>query len=429
MPENNFSFIESAILFGIRSRSDFQKVRFQKRDFAIFGEVFSFVSDYIEEHNEAPPIALLVQKAKELDESSVGTNLDYALKEFEKQVLFRRAVGVIREQQGLLKEDPSSAISNILSGLNEVSLDMSDDVVVYDSGTLDRLEKYIKKKELRSTRLKMLGLPTPFKTINRTGVGWMPGDLISLFARTSVGKSWLSAKTAVVATRFGYRTLFVSPELSADATSIRLDVLLAKSEGYKLSHRALRRGDPIDEEQYAKFLQSSKKKKLLISSNISDTFVSLPGIVAQVRRHRPDFLVVDGLELISSDGTAVWERMVNLFYGMKNLAVSQNIPCFVSTQAKMNVSDLSLMPRMNDVAYGAALIRSSDIAMSMSLHNEREDRHIVQFQKFRDDKAPVRFVLLEWDVDSGDIKESDERIESIQPQSIEVGGDSQTERD
>ena len=38
------------------------------------------------------------------------------------------------------------------------------------------------------------------------------------------------------------------------AINLRMDVVIAKMKGYEFSHKALRNGDPINEEQYQEFL-------------------------------------------------------------------------------------------------------------------------------------------------------------------------------
>ena len=85
----------------------------------------------------------------------------------------------------------------------------------------------------------MMGIPTSFESINNIGVGWMPGELISLFARPAMGKSWLCVHGAAVAMMAGDKTLLISTEMPTNSISLRTDIVLANMKGYDFSHKAL----------------------------------------------------------------------------------------------------------------------------------------------------------------------------------------------
>jgi len=403
----NYGLVESGIVFGLKDRADFEKLKYPTKLFALHGAVIDFVENHLEEYKEPPSLGLLMTQFPDLIEDGKDLNFDYCLDEFEKQVVYREVVKIIKANQGTLREDPKKAIRSIILSLDDVDIDFADDISVYDNGTNARLDEYLEKKEERKLR-KLIGIPTPFRTINRTGVGWLPGDLISIFARPTVGKSWLAAKTAAVAVKGGYKVLYLTTEMTVKSTSLRMDVLLAQMHGYTLNHHALRKGDPINEQEYAKFLSEASNKRLLISDSMGDKFFNLSTVLSQTRKYKPDLLIIDGIELLSSDSNSVWEKMMELFYGVKNLCITQNIAAFVSTQASKKAQDLFTLPRPEDVAFGDALIRASDIAMSMCLSEDSDNEHILAFQKYRDDQPPASVLNLFWDVNSGNIREMDQ---------------------
>ena len=57
----------------------------------------------------------------------------------------------------------------------------------------------------------------------------MDGDLIAMFARPTVGKTWMCAEMAATAMLAGIKTLFISTEMSTQSIMMRLDVILALS--------------------------------------------------------------------------------------------------------------------------------------------------------------------------------------------------------
>ena len=216
----------------------------------------------------------------------------------------------------------------------------------------------------------LIGIRTPFKSINTTGMGWQQGDLVSAFARPTVGKTWLCVKIAAEAILDNRRVLLVSTEMSKRSIEMRMDVVLANMMGYKLSHRAIRSGQPINEDEYRKFLSATNSNKLLVCDHINgEDSISLPSIAGLMRKYSPDLTVVDGVYLISTSDSrkAAWEQSHSLFYGMKNFALAQNTAIMVSTQATRDASHMFAPPRADQVAFGDALIRASDVALSMCL--------------------------------------------------------------
>jgi len=258
-----------------------------------------------------------------------------------------------------------------------------------------------------------MGIQTPFKSINVSGVGWMPGDLIAMFARPTVGKTWMCAEMAATAVLSGIKTLFVSTEMPTKSINMRLDVLMANKLGFNISHRALRHGEDIDIEAYSQFLKELDSKNLLICDHISgQSSISIESIAALVRKHNPEFIVLDGIYLVSTGQgkSAMWEQSHALFYAMKNLCLSQNVSMCVSTQANRDAADMFEPPHSASVAFGDALIRAADVALAMCRVIGKDgdpDEKIrrVQVQKMRDSEMGVEDMYLTWDVDKGNVEE------------------------
>jgi replicative DNA helicase len=302
-------------------------------------------------------------------------------------------------------------MGKILHDLNDIEVLYDEDVQEYDTGNLDRLEDWKERSDLRKMGDGLIGIKTPFRSINTTGVGWQPGDLISAFARPTVGKTWLCVDVAATAALNGYKTLLVSTEMTKKAINMRMDVIMGHKSGYKLSHRALRTGSPIDEEKYTKFLTELDEKNLLICDHISgEDSISLHSIANLIRKHAPDITVIDGVYLVSTamKNSASWEQNHSLFYGLKNLALSQDTTIMVSTQATRDAANMFAPPRADQVAFGDALIRASDIALSMCMVEDSDNLRSIQFQKYRDGELPVDMCTFLWNVDEGEIKEIDD---------------------
>ena len=344
-----------------------------------------------------------------LNDSASSLDLQYALNVFQDQVLFRNIVNTFQNNKAVLQENPKQALAQINTDLNDISVIYDEDVIPYNQNSEMRLTDWKLRKEKRKMGDGIMGVPTPFTSLNRAGVGWMPGELIALFARPTVGKSWMCVQMAVTAVMNGFKTLLVSTEMPIAQMNLRTDVVLGNAMGYALSHSALRNGDPINEEEYSNFLQDIKDKPLLICDHIEgESSISLESLQNLIRKYTPDLVVIDGIYLVTNSGKnhkAMWEQTHILFYGLKNLCLSTNTPIFVSTQATKDASDVFIPPRADQVAYGDAMLRAADVALSMCMVEGEDQSRIAYFHKYRDGVLPTSSMELHWNVDKGDIHE------------------------
>ena len=63
-------------------------------------------------------------------------------------------------------------------------------------------------------------------------------------------------------------------------------------------------------------------------------------------------------------------------------------------------------PTPSQVAFGDALIRAADIAVSMCRVSGAERLRLAAFQKYRDGELPLSELTFEWDVNYGNITET-----------------------
>ena len=404
----NFDFIESGIVFGLDTAKAMKEFRHPPKDFAVHGDAYKFVVNFFDEYGEIPSADVLQENFPTLDTSAQTINIDYAVDAFKNQVLYRDIINVFQSQKTLLQEDPKSAFSKLTSGLNDIGIAYDEDVVAYNDDSISRLEEWRARYKARSVGNKMLGISTPLHTINNTGVGWLPGEMISMYARPTIGKTWFCVYTAATAVMQGAKTLLVSTEMPISSIALRADVIFAKMLGYNISHRALRSGDVIDEDEYSKFLDDINEQQLFICDRIAgQNSITIDSIAALVRKHSPEFVVLDGAYLVNS-GTgrkAAWEESHALFYGLKNLCTAMNISMLVSTQATKDASDIFRPPQADQVAFGDALLRASDVVLSMCLVEDNPERRLIQYQKYRDAESFADTSLLHWNPDVGEIHE------------------------
>ena len=403
-------FIESGIIFSLDTKQALGKFKYTASDFQKHGDAYKFINTYLDKYGEFPSVKVLCENYPTLDSAAQSLNLDYALDVFQKQILFRQIVGAFQANKELVSVEPKQALSKIMNSLTDIEIIYDEDVTEYNKKTENRLEAWKTRQQLRRNNGGMIGVPTSFPSINETGVGWMPGELVSLYARPTVGKTWLCIHAAATAVVQGVRTLLISTEMPTEAISMRADVVMANMMGYDLSHRAIRNGDDINEEEYRTFLQALEDNQLLVCDHIEGASgITIDSIASLIRKYNPEFVVLDGIYLVStgiSTRKAMWEQSHAVFYGMKNLCLSTNTPIFVSTQATRDAgANMFQPPRPDQVAFGDALIRASDVAMAMAMVEGEPSKRVVQYQKYRDGQLDIDATMLRWNVNQGDIEE------------------------
>ena len=220
-------YIESGIVFALNSKSALDKFKYSNNDVQKHGDAFKFVVSYFDEYGEFPTVETVCESYPTLDPSAQSLNLEYAIDVFSSQVLFRQIVGAFQTNKELISVEPKQALSKIMASLNDIELVFDEDVIDYNSQSEKRLDLWKDRKQRRERNGGLMGIPTSFYSLNDTGVGWMPGELISLYARPTVGKTWMCIHAAATAVLQGVRTLLVSTEMPIEAISMRADVVLS----------------------------------------------------------------------------------------------------------------------------------------------------------------------------------------------------------
>ena len=74
-------------------------------------------------------------------------------------------------------------------------------------------------------------------------------------------------------------------------------------------------------------------------------------------------------------------------------------------QATKDAADIFRPPQADQVAFGDALLRASDVVLSMCLVEDDSERRLIQYQKYRDAESFADTSLLHWNPNVGKIFE------------------------
>lgn len=378
--------------------------------FTQLGEAYTFIKDYYQEELMLPTTGLLTEEfPDQVWEASEGS-FNYWYNRFHGAYIYREMAGLLQDNSTTLRDDPAKALERLSDGLN--SLRTKGHTVASssyaDRDAMERLKLYRAKRINRRRRLMVEGIPTGLESIDNTGLGWVPGDLVGLVAFSGVGKSWMSTYFACVAWRAGSKVLFISPEMTAPQVELRADVILAHMDGLSFSHTALQRGEEVSLKEYKRFLDSLTEREDFIIKDTTQTMAIDAAVIRSwIHEHSPDLVVVDGLGFMLKDtsgGNQIWSQVKDVAYACKGIASQTETAIILTNQATKDARP-DKIPRLDQCAFGMGFVHAADRIICMARNRNNENQRLWHMEKNRNAEAIFTDRYLNWQVDTGDIHE------------------------
>lgn len=214
----------------------------RQQDFVVWGDLFAWISNYQQQYQILPTHDQI--RASYTDWQPPEGDFRYWLQQLQHYVKIRQIQQIWRDNLELLEEDPDKAGAAMLDRLETIHISTNGHMAATDIGADLRYTRYLKRTEMRKKGYQLWGIPTGLKPIDGSHQGWMPGELIGIYARPSVGKTWFINKLGAIAwMQTKNRILLISPEMPESQMALRIDVLIAAELGIPLSHKAIVAGD------------------------------------------------------------------------------------------------------------------------------------------------------------------------------------------
>jgi replicative DNA helicase len=273
--------------------------------------------------------------------------------------LLRNAAGEVQTGNG------TEALEHLITKTSELkkntaairdidATDLEDAVAYY--------ERVQKQNELGAVGIKT-GLPG---FDNYLPAGIMPGQLGVFLAYPGIGKSWMALYFAVQAWKQGKSPMIISLEMSE--TEVRNRVFAIMGEGL-WSHRKLSNGE-IEIDMLRKWHANKVegRPEFHIISNDSGGEVTPSVIRGKIDQYKPDFVVVDYLQLMSPNQKADNEtvKMKNLSRELKLMSISEEVPIIaISSATPDDVKDLSTPPTLGQTAWSRQISYDADWLLAL----------------------------------------------------------------
>ena len=329
-------------------------------------DIWNFIRLYAENNGTVPPTSLVVEKFRDFEPvQNVGATKHH-LEELQTEYLndslkdiLRSAAGEVQNGQGTV------ALEELITKTSELKKNTAA-IRDIDATDIDSAIEYFKLVKEQNA-LGSLGIKTGLPGFdNYLPSGITPGQFGVFLAYPGIGKSWMALYFAVQAWKQGKTPLVISLEMSE--TEVRNRVFTIMGEGL-WSHRKLSNGDV--ELDMLKSWHSSKlagKPQFHIISNDSGGEVTPSVVRGKIDQYKPDFVIVDYLQLMSSNQKSDNEtvKMKNLSRELKLLAISEEVPIIgISSATPDDVKDLSTVPTLAQTAWSRQIAYDADWLLAL----------------------------------------------------------------
>lgn len=268
------------------------------------------------------------------------------------------AVNSLRDGSG----NAAQIIGQTTSVLNEIAMSAVENS---DRTMEDRINDY---REYMNTRLdvKKNIIPSPYPTVDKYIVGWLPGQLITIGARTSVGKSVIATQSAVAACVAGKSVQIFSLEMSEFEV---MDRMVSAMSNIELSAMRTRHLSQEEQERFDAAMYKYSEFKLDIDENPNVTieYIKNKAIRRAQSEDGLDMIIIDYLQLVTHEKrNATREQIVaEMSREMKKLAKQLQVPVMILAQLNRESKDDpdDRLPQISDIRESGAIAADSDVIL------------------------------------------------------------------
>jgi replicative DNA helicase len=329
-------------------------------------DLWVFIRKYAEINSSVPPLELVVEKFRDfLPENNIGST-KYHLEELQLEYLNDTIKDILRSTAAQVQAGNGvAALNDLITKTAELKKNTAAvrDIDATDiQSAIAYFENVRKEQQLGKIGIKT-GLPG-FDNYLPSGI--MPGQLGIFLAYPGIGKSWLSLYFAVESWKQGKTPLIISLEMSE--VEVRNRVYAIMGEGL-WSHRKLCNGE-AETDVLKKWHEDKIKNKppFYIVSNDSGGEITPHVIRGKVDQYKPNFVVVDYLQLMSPNQKSENEtvRMKSLSRELKLMSISEEIPIIaISSATPDDVTNLNTVPTLGQTAWSRQIAYDADWVLAL----------------------------------------------------------------
>lgn len=203
------------------------------------------------------------------------------------------------------------------------------------------------------------GLASGFDSIDALTLGWRPGDLIIIAARTSVGKTTFVTNTSMHAAQQGKRVAVFSLEMTREQLEDRILSMLSGVDCSRIQSGILGQADFA---KLAPALEVMAASDYIINDKAGQTILDIRRACRRIKSEGGlDEIVIDYVQLMPGStgrkGATRTEEVTDTVNRAKELARELNVPVFLLSQLRRTEG----RPRVDDLRESGGLEQAADL--------------------------------------------------------------------
>ena len=349
--------------------------------FSDYKEEFNYIKEHIDTYSCVPDKATFLSKFPNFDIIKVNEPINYIVDALYEDRNKRALAKIFNQVRNLLNDGKTdeamnlytTAASSMIKAKHLDSIDILRDTSRYNA-YVERCEDF-----------KKYYIKTGFKELDDIIGGWdRQEELVTIAARTNMGKSWMLLKCALAAAEQGLRVGIYSGEMSDRKVGYRLDTLISH-----ISNSGIIKGNADLQTQYKKYIDELPNKYTgtikVLTPEMIDGPAGVTALRAFIEKEELDILCVDQHSLLEDDrhGRSPVEKASNISKDLKNLQVLKKIPILAvsqqnreSTENGVNTQHIAQSDRIAQDSTIVIFFEQKDGVLTMHLVKSRDSANM-----------------------------------------------------
>lgn len=213
------------------------------------------------------------------------------------------------------------------------------------------------------------GIGTPWTALNRmlVGRGFLPGQMVVIGARPSMGKTALACQIADHAATNGTGVMFFTLEMSDIAILSRMASARAEVDWLRVTQGLATETERLKLSSTFADLTDEASCRMWIDDTTGCTVPAMRSALRRLgARRKIGLVVIDYLQLMESSGGSErrrYEQVSEMSRGVKRVAREFNVPVIVLAQLNREMEREDRRPRLSDLRDSGAIEQDADIVL------------------------------------------------------------------
>lgn len=292
----------------------------------------------------------------------------------------QKAINVLKEgieSINNISTNPLVEMDKISTALTKVSVSSASSEKFEIRNAIDNFKK--DTVAIQQTEGSVAAISSAYPSIDTFTQGWAPTHLITIGARTGIGKSVFAINNAIAALQQGKSVLFFSLEMTEREVISRMVSSLSMVPIHKIEKAE--QLTPEEDELVNDALEFIANSKLTIDTepHVTIDYLKRTSIREAQSEQGLDFIIIDYLQLIENNGKKNRQEAVSeVSRSVKILAKTLNVPVMVLVQVnrERREEEGDQIPKLHDIRESGAIAQDSNVVILIHRNLEEDAESI-----------------------------------------------------